>query len=331
MLETAGAVLVVVLGCAAPVEQAEPRVVEATSLTGKPLFRQTPPPDVRKEREDLLDVARRSYEQNSNDPDALIWYGRRLAYLGRYRDAIDVFTDGIRRFPDDARMVRHRGHRYITLRQFRPAIADLQKAETLVRGKPDQIEPDGLPNARNIPTSSLQSNICYHLGLAWYLAGDFDRALPVYRRCYQQASNPDRLVSTAHWLYMTLRRLGRAAEAEKVLDPIGTSMDVIESVPYHKLLLMYAGEIAPEELEREGSATTTDGVTILYGIGNWYLYNGQTDKASATFRQIALGDQWPAFAYIAAEAELAGQVRSQASGVRRQEQNTQFVLLRPDA
>jgi len=281
-------------------------IVEATSLTGKPLVRLTLPPEVQKEREDQLRVAQASYERNPNDADALIWYGRRLAYLGRFRDAVDVFTEGIRKFPDDARMVRHRGHRFITLRQFDAAIADLQKAEALTRGKPDQIEPDGLPNARNIPTSSLQSNICYHLALAFYLKGDFERALPVYRRCYQQAlnTNADRIVSTTHWLYMTLRRLGRVAEAEKVLDPVGTSMDVIENVPYHELLLMVAGEIAPEELEREGIVTTTDGVTILYGIGNWYFYNGQPEKADAIFRRIVDGDQWPAFAYIAAEAEL---------------------------
>ncbi|MGZ7031522.1 MAG: tetratricopeptide repeat protein [Thermoanaerobaculia bacterium] len=255
----------------------------------------------------MLRVARASYESNSNDSDALIWYGRRLGYLGRFREAIDVFTEGIRKFPVDARMYRHRGHRFITLRQFDRAIEDLQKADSLTRGKPDQIEPDGLPNARNIPTSSLQSNICYHLGLAFYLKGDFERALPVYRRCDQQAigANADRLVSTAHWYYMTLRRLGRVADAEKVLDPISTSMDVIENVPYHKLLLMYGGEIAPEELEREGDATTTDGVTILYGIANWYLYNGQPEKASSMFRKIVDGDQWSTFGYIAAEAELA--------------------------
>jgi tetratricopeptide (TPR) repeat protein len=280
--------------------------VEAISLLGKPLFRQTFPAEVQKEREELLRVARASYESNPNDADALIWYGRRLGYLGRYREAVEVFTEGVRKFPDDARMYRHRGHRFITLRQIDPAITDLQKADSLTRGKPDQIEPDGLPNARNIPTSSLQSNICYHLGLAFYLKGDFDRALPVYRRCDQQAlnANADRLVSTAHWLYMTLRRLGRVAEAEKVLDPISTSMDVIENIPYHKLLLMYAGEIAPEELEREGIATTTDGVTILYGIANWYLYNGQPEKANVMFRKIVDGDQWAAFGYIAAEAEL---------------------------
>jgi tetratricopeptide (TPR) repeat protein len=285
----------------------QPQPAEMTLPSGRTFYRHTFTPEIQREREDLLLAAHNSFEALPNDPDAVIWYGRRLAYLDRYHDAINVFTEGIRKSPDEPRLYRHRGHRYITLRQYDAAIDDLKKAESLTKGKPDVVEPDGIPNARNIPTTTLQSNICYHLGLAYYLKGDFERALPVYRRCYSESlsSNADRIVSSANWLYMTLRRMGRAAEAEKVLDSISTSMDVIEDVPYHKLLLMYAGEIAPEELEREGTPSTSDGVTILYGIGNWYLVNGETDRAAAIFHRIVESDQWAAFAYIAAESELA--------------------------
>ena len=267
-----------------------------------------PPPvtmsaETRQQRERELAEARAAYEKNPNDADAIIWLGRRTAYLGRYKEAIDVFSEGIEKHPRDARMYRHRGHRWITLRQFDRAIEDLSRAAKLIRGTPDQIEPDGLPNARNIPTSTLQSNIWYHLGLAHYLKGDFERALAAYRECMAVSKNPDGVVSTSHWLYMTLRRLGRPAEAEQVLAPIGPSMDVIENVAYHKLLLMYRGEIAAEELEREDPATV-DGTTILYGVGNWHLYNGQPEKARPLFEKVTAGKQWAAFGYIAAEAEM---------------------------
>lgn len=260
----------------------------------------------RSEFEEALARARAEYEKNPDNADAIIWLGRRTAYLGRYREAIDIFSEGIRKHPRDARFYRHRGHRYITLRQFNDAIADLQKAAALTRGKPDQVEPDGLPNARNIPISSLQSNICYHLGLAHYLKGDLERARNVYEPCNALSVNADRLVSTTHWLYMTLRRLGRAEEAAAVLQPVGPSLDVIENVAYHKLVMMYAGDISPEELMREDPATT-DGTSILYGVGNWYLYNGQPEKARPIFERIVSGNQWAAFGYIAAEAELARQ------------------------
>ena len=267
-----------------------------------------PPPvtmsaEAREQRERELAEARAAYEKNPNDADAIIWLGRRTAYLGRYKEAIDIFTEGIKKHPRDARMYRHRGHRWITLRQFDRAINDLSRGAKLIRGTPDQIEPDGLPNARNIPTSTLQSNIWYHLGLAHYLKGDFERALEAYRECMAVSKNPDGVVSTAHWLYMTLRRLGRPAEAENVLEPIGPSMDVIENTGYHKLLLMYRGEIAVEEMEREDPATV-DGTTILYGVGNWHLYSGQPEKARPIFARITSGKQWAAFGFIAAEAEL---------------------------
>jgi tetratricopeptide (TPR) repeat protein len=262
-------------------------------------------PETQAQREKELATAREAYEKNPNDADAIIWLGRRTAYLGRYKEAIDIFTEGIRKHPRDARMYRHRGHRWITLRQPDLAIDDLDRAAKLVRGKPDQIEPDGLPNARNIPTSTLQSNIWYHLGLAHYLEGDLEKALAAYRECMKVSKNPDGVVSASHWLYMTLRRLGRPDEADKVIATIDTDMDVIENQAYHKLLLMYGGDVAPEELMQNQDPNATDGATILYGIGNWYLYNGQPERAKPIFERITAGRQWPAFGFIAAEFDLA--------------------------
>ena len=291
----------------APEERtSEPPPIEATSLLGRPLSRPQFLPELQARREQQLEEARAELERNPDSADALIWVGRRLAYLARYREAIEVFDEGVRRFPDDARFLRHRGHRYITVRELDRAVTDLQKAADLVKGKPDEVEQDGLPNVRNVPVSSLKSNICYHLGLAHYLKGDFERALPVYQRCAVEATNPDRLVSVSHWLYMTLRRLGRPQEAEHVLEAIMPGLDVIENVAYHKLLLMYRGEIAQDELLGE-PMDGNDLPTILYGIGNWHLYNGEVARAEETFRKVLMGGNWPAFGYIAAEAELARQ------------------------
>lgn len=260
--------------------------------------------ETKAKHEENLAAARAAYEAKPNDADAIIWLGRRTAYLGRYAEAIEIFGEGIRKHPKDARMYRHRGHRWITLRQFDRAIEDLSKAASLIRGKADEIEPDGLPNARNIPTSTLQSNIWYHLGLAHYLEGDFEKALNAYRECMAVSKNPDGVVSTSHWLYMTLRRLGRAKEAEAVLAPISMDMDIIENAAYHKLLLMYGGDVSPDELEAGQDPNTVDGATILYGIGNWWLYSGQPERATPIFSRITQGKQWSAFGYIAAESDL---------------------------
>lgn len=279
--------------------------VEATSLLGAPLTRPELPDETRARYEQALAEARRDYEADSNDVGAIIWLGRRTAYLGRFRDAIDIYTRGIRRHPNDARLYRHRGHRYITVRDFDRAIGDFEHAASLTAGRSDEIEPDGLPNARNIPTSTLQSNIWYHLGLAHYLKGDFDRALEAYRECMTVSTNPDMLVATSHWLYMTLRRLGRDAEAARVLEPIVRDLDVIENAAYHRLLLMYKGELPVDSLLTSSSSATLDDVTTAYGVGNWYLYNGHGARAREIFRRITRSGNWPAFGAIAAEAELA--------------------------
>jgi tetratricopeptide (TPR) repeat protein len=253
-----------------------------------------------------LDEARKQFEQTPGDPDAMIWLGRRIAYLGNYKEAIKIFSGGAEKFPSDARFYRHRGHRFITLRCFDDAVRDFEKAASLVRGKADEIEPDGLPNARNIPTSTLQSNIFYHLGLAYYLKGDFRRALRAYREAEKVSRNPDMQVATRHWLYMTLRRLGEEKEAQKVIADIKDDLDIIENDDYYKLVRLYQGKLKAEDLLKEISpqANTLSNASLGYGLGNWFLYNGEREKAFEIFRRITSGNQWASFGYIAAEAEL---------------------------
>lgn len=265
-----------------------------------------PSPEARREMEAKLSEARARYARNPNSADAVIWLGRRTAYLGRFDEAIRIFSEGIRRHPRDARLYRHRGHRYITVRCFDAAVEDLERAARLIKGRRDETEPDGLPNARNTPVGTLHSNVWYHLGLAHYLKGDFKKALRAYRAGMRVSTNPDRLVSQGHWLYMTLRRAGRHAEAARVLAPVREKMDVIENGDYHRLMLMYKGRLTPEALLEEASKTegSLGFATTAYGVGNWYLYTGRPEKALQVFLKIVEGPQVTSFGYIAAEAEL---------------------------
>ncbi|UCC73710.1 MAG: tetratricopeptide repeat protein [Gemmatimonadota bacterium] len=282
-----------------------PPGAQAMSLSGEALYPPELSEEVRGDREARLAEARADYEADPNDADAIIWLGRRTAYLGEYREAIAIYSDGIAKHPDDPRMYRHRGHRYISVREFDDAIADLEHAAQLIAGTEDEVEPDGMPNARNIPTSTLHSNIWYHLGLAYYLEGDFENALRAYRECMKVSGNPDMLVATSHWLYMTLRRLDRGAAAAALLDPIDAGMDIIENDTYHRLLLMYKGELDSEALLAEAQAAAgIENATLGYGIGNWHYYNGRLEQAERVFRSVLRGPQWAAFGYIAAEADL---------------------------
>ena len=283
------------------------------SLLGQPLAPTALEPEALSRLEAQLDDARAAWEKDRDDADALIWVGRRTAYLGRYREAIAIFTDGIARHPGDARMLRHRGHRYLTVREIDRAIADLEKAAGLMAGQPDPVEPDGLPNARNVPTGTLHSNVWYHLALGYYLKGDFGRAADTWIKARDSVANADNLVAASHWLYLSLRRAGRTEEAAAVLRPITADLDVIENTEYHRLLLMYRGERTPESL-LVAAGEDAGGSATRYGVSAWYLVNGRRDEAESLWNSILAGSDWPSFGYLAAEAEVAARRMLRAVG-----------------
>ncbi|HET9052984.1 MAG TPA: hypothetical protein VFM90_02345, partial [Cyclobacteriaceae bacterium] len=95
-----------------------------------------------------LAVARKNFDENPSEEN-YIWLGRRQAYLSQYANAIQTFSEGIDKFPGSYKLFRHRGHRYITLRQFDKALADFQQAAALMPSAPET-EPDGQPNKLNI-------------------------------------------------------------------------------------------------------------------------------------------------------------------------------------
>lgn len=275
-----------------------PDSVQAISLLGDTLYTSSPYENV------LLkyDTAKRNYEAAPDDAEKIIWYGRWTAYKGDFRKAIQLFTEGITKFPEDARMYRHRGHRYISIREFDKAIADFEKAAQLIEGKQDQIEPDGQPNALNIPISTLHSNIWYHLGLAYYLKNDLVKALPVYERAVKESNNDDKLASTTHWLYMTYRLMGNDSAAARVLVPIKKEMNIIENKSYQQLCLLYKNEMPVDSIMNPNGASSSNDA-VLYGIANWYFYNGNKAKAKEAYERILKGKGWASFGYIAAEAD----------------------------
>jgi tetratricopeptide (TPR) repeat protein len=275
---------------------------EARSLNGTPLFPIELPNRPKLEAD--LSQAQKDLAAKPSDVDAHIWVGRRLGYLWRYQDAIAAFSKAIALDPSNPRPYRHRGHRYITVRDFDRAIADFEKAASLIKGTADEIEPDGAPNPSGKPRSTLHFNIWYHLGLAHYLKGDFAKALAAYEECLEVSNNDDALTATADWMWMTLMRLNRKAEAARLLDRISPKMEILENGSYHRRLLMYKGVEKPEALLDPANADALTIATQGYGVGNWYLVNGDRARARTIFQRVISGPQWSAFGYIAAEADL---------------------------
>ena len=286
-------------------ESIDGRRAETISLLGRPLYANPVTSNLAALEVDL-EAARAEWAKQPNDPDRIVWLGRRLAYLWRYGEAIDVFTAGLQAHPNDAALLRHRGHHYITLRRFNEAIRDLERAAALIADKPDSIEQDGMPNTRNIPLTTLGFNVHYHLALARYLNGDFEGALRGFETTLRYSRGyDDNLVAVTDWMYMCLRRLGRDAEAAALLEPIREDMEIIENTAYHRRCLMYKGLLRPDELLDAKSASPLDLATQGYGVGNWHLFNGDVRQAEEIFRRVVDGPYWSAFGHIAAEVELS--------------------------
>lgn len=299
--------------CAGP--RGEP---EAISLLGNRLWAAEVPGERGTELREALAASEAHLAEHPEEEGAWILVGRRQAYLGHYRDAVATWTAALERFPDSPRLLRHRGHRWITLRRFDRAIEDLGRAAELIAGRTDEVEPDAAPastDSTGAPRSTLHSNVWYHLGLAHWLEEDAERAAQAWRRCLvPSAVNDDMYCATSYWLALALMRLGRDEELAAVLAPIREDMDVRENHAYHELLLLLRGDRTPEEVL--GGAADDESLPGLelatrgYGVAAWHLAHGRPEEARPLLARIVAETAWPAFGHIAAEVELASESSS---------------------
>ncbi|MFY0608003.1 MAG: tetratricopeptide repeat protein [Cyclobacteriaceae bacterium] len=285
-----------------PAPQNDPNQV--VSLLGELLPPKKLSSSVRKIRLAQMAKARTKYETYPDSIENIIWYGRRLAYLGQYKDAIRIYSVGLDIKPDSYRLLRHRGHRYITIREFDLAIEDLQKAVFYARTAENQIEPDGLPNRKNIPLSNDKFNIWYHLGIAYYLKGNYDKALSSFKHCLDYVDNDDLLVANTDWYYMTYQKIGNTEAAKELLESVDKRMRIIENYHYNRRIQLYLGKTDPIDIldQAQGDNGSLD-PTLGYGLANWYLYNGQLEQAKSTLNRVLKHHAWDAFGYIAAEVD----------------------------
>lgn len=253
---------------------------------------QAPPPD--------LEAAKAAWERHPTNVDSIIWYGRRVGYTGDFAQAVAIYTEGLRLHPDETRLLRHRGHRYISLREFPKAIDDLQRAYDLMAGRADQVEPDGQPNARGIPTSTLGSNIRYHLALAHFLSLNFPAAARFWEEDARLAANLDQRVAATYWWVVALARQRDGEAVRAALAPIHADWDIIENGSYHRLLLWMKGELTEDAL-RATMTTPLERQTIGNGIAQWQMAGGRRASAELSLREVLATGPSASFGYLAAE------------------------------
>lgn len=203
-----------------------------------------------------------------------------------HQEAIDVFSYGLTLAPFNSLLYRWRGHKFINVRQFNRATADLEIA------------------ARLDPSNW---DVWYHLALGHYLNEEFDRAEEAYLHAWALPNTNDSLVALADWLYMTLRRQGKDDRAKELLKDIDSNIELTAewaTGSYFPRIRLYKGELQPEDLLNGVDRGTAEFVTLGYGLGNYFFYNDDQDRAVEIWQDVVRGDYWSALGYVAAETEL---------------------------
>jgi tetratricopeptide (TPR) repeat protein len=113
----------------------------------------------------------------------------------QFREAIATLSDGLSMTPDDVMLLRWRGHRYISVREFALARADLTRGYAL---------------------DSTNYGILFHLGVLHFAEGRFTDAVTMFMRAQPLAPDGGERAGSTDWLWMSLARAGRYAYVSRL-------------------------------------------------------------------------------------------------------------------
>jgi tetratricopeptide (TPR) repeat protein len=276
------------------------RIPQAHSLSGKPLFSEIV--DVKTtEKCDSIIYVIQSKENLSEDD--FVEIGKQLVTKARYREAAANFSEGLVYFPNSFRLLRYRGHHYLTLRKLDYSADDLLKAKELIKGQPDCWEVD----AKGKRTDTYRHQIEYDLGVNYFLRRNYQEAVTAFETSLKEAHEPNEIVKTTDWLYNAYMRNGQLNEAEKLLTTITPDFKSDHKQPYFLAIMLYKGLSKPNDFVDENESPdqwNVQQVIRAYGVANWYFFQGDTARAKELYNQIIQSSKWTAFRYLAAEAEL---------------------------
>lgn len=247
----------------------------------------------RQEREIDLQVAQASFEAAPHREESYIWLGRRHGYLGDYQKAIEVFTTGLSQFPDSYKLLRFRGRHLARSRQFAAALKDYEDGLSKMAGQRDSFEPNGIPNALNLTTSTYRQNLHYYLGQTCFATGEYQRMfdqLEQSRIPLVELPFDDHEIAVAFWQFIALKKLSRYAEAEALLGRIREPVRILENATYYNALLLLTGRSSEPDEARSDNLSR-------FALGMKREFEGDIDGARAILEGIvndSAHGYWPA-------------------------------------
>lgn len=240
----------------------------------------------------VVAAAEKELAADPKNPKLLLKLDQAQVAVWQYREAVETCTRALQVAGDDADWYLERGHREVALREFDKARSDTMRAVTL-----DPKKLDGY----------------YHLGLAHYFLGEFQDAAAAFQHAVDLAPNDDSRINSTNWLYASLRRANDREAATRALAKIPPDMKAGgHSEFYLHLVRLFQGAMTPQEVlpaqPQPGDANLEPELqfdTVGYGVGNWYLYSGQKEKAEELFGEVVKGRVWITWGFIGAEREVA--------------------------
>jgi len=273
---------------------------QAYSLSGKPLF--SSPSNAKALMKADSAIKAMGAKGNLLEDD-FIELGKQWVATARYKEAVENYTMGLKQYPNSFKLLRLRGHRYLTLRKLDLVVKDLLRARDLIKSQPDSWETD----AEGKITDTYQHQIEYHLGVYYFLKGEYKEAVNAFEKSLKEAHVGNEIVGTTDWLYNSYQRNGQEKEAQELLKTITPDFNADREQAYFRRIMLYKGVIKPSELVDETASPekmNVQDVTKLYGLANWYGFQGDKERPKRWYAKIIQSSSWPAFAYLASEVEL---------------------------
>lgn len=290
---------------------------QGTSLLGKPMITENTR-NVGVASVSVLDRAaadaKADFEKNMT-VDTATWYGRILFYQGYSKESAAVYNKALAKFPNSPKLLRHLAHRQFSLRDFDKSIETGLKAARLYEGQPLEREKPGPDYFRGDP-DIVQYYLYYHLGGAYFAKHDFDNAAKWFAKSAEAAmftKDLDARTANTYWEYLSLARGGRLREAQKLLDSYDLTLFEVHpeggSDTYFDGIQLFKGHRDPNSFfnDKEGGRAfaTADGVaaSTAYSLANYYILQGQAEKAKPWLARSISVESWGFFARIQAEAD----------------------------
>lgn len=204
--------------------------------------------------------------------------GRSLTKELRYLEAAEAYSQAIHLQPLQCDAYRQRAGKYLATLQPEKAILDFEKCRSM---------------------GAEESDICYRLGLCWYYAGLYRRALAEFQQCWN-CCDEELGIGVIYWSMICAWRLD---EEPKMLSYYRTDMDVGHHGAYAFAVQTVLGILPLADALQKLDAEKDDLAfsMMAYGIAAYCEHLGLHDMAVNLYSQILKRDSfWISFGYLAA-------------------------------